>query len=848
MPLYNQATNLQGRGNFAPGVKYYAGIKAPKQPDVTLPKATGGFNIDLSQIGNAMIAAKESETKLGMAAIEMEQDLQQAEKERQFRLELTKMEQEGQDRRLDKELATRWQIESMKNDTELLKIKKQKEAEEKDYRLEQAGDELIRNEKLKQAYIDYQNDPSSNELNFQLVRNEVLADIARKHNVKVSNLQTIANNAYSYGSGINYELAKTESKKYQEEGFNVTKSIAQTAFPDLYSNNPEAAMQSATNLQTSIAAVKQWKQIEAENGNDNPHISAWARNQIDSNIKNIALETILDNMKATKNAIRNVEDPAIFVDRQKAIATQSIASITGLSTGEVRPIVDGVYATSNIDATINDIYTRSEGSSKLQDNLFNAAIKSGRREMLENGSAPLQAMITLGNLPVFNALPKVTQENVALIVASELFGSTRPYADEDGTRGQIFTYRNQSIKLTDAELNDISQQLGLDIKKPDQVALIYGSQMLKNNRLNSQISNEEISYKDAGEVWHNTVRLATGNNDPDLKLYNVSVNDLDQLQKNVMNNCNVDKICPVENILKSIPYKKGTPEYDDALTIGNSLMATRRLGTFYNETQMTKINQDLNYVSHPVNITGKDVAKFKGEDYNKDPDKWDNYSLKDTVISYKIDGDIVKLNYYQNGWFKTGGTELGKKLDNLEQVMSNAKVPVEEQVAYYKKMIPNIVEDSTVEKSITREIGTKAQEFTLDTAAKADTKLASSLAGSEIGDDFIEYATEELVKSAEEINTKDMTKRLILMTDIGKAAAVAKAIKNIPEDKMNLQSFNKFAIDLIQSGDNKLRRIGNIIKEPIDRVRKSEGWKATKQFFNDISDAILESFDIVDNE
>lgn len=71
MPLYNQATNLQGRGNFAPGVTYYAGIKAPDQPHLHLPKQNASFNIDLTQLGNAMIQASrdKKETELGLAKL-----------------------------------------------------------------------------------------------------------------------------------------------------------------------------------------------------------------------------------------------------------------------------------------------------------------------------------------------------------------------------------------------------------------------------------------------------------------------------------------------------------------------------------------------------------------------------------------------------------------------------------------------------------------------------------------------------------------------------------------------------------------------------------------------------------
>lgn len=72
MPIFNQQTNLSGRGNFAPGVTYYAGIKAPRAPNVSLPKANASFNIDLSRIGDAMIQASRDkrETDIAIAKID----------------------------------------------------------------------------------------------------------------------------------------------------------------------------------------------------------------------------------------------------------------------------------------------------------------------------------------------------------------------------------------------------------------------------------------------------------------------------------------------------------------------------------------------------------------------------------------------------------------------------------------------------------------------------------------------------------------------------------------------------------------------------------------------------------
>ena len=59
MPLYNQVTSLQSQGRFAPGVQYYAGVKAPRRNDFKLPKADSSFNIDLSRIGDALLRVEE---------------------------------------------------------------------------------------------------------------------------------------------------------------------------------------------------------------------------------------------------------------------------------------------------------------------------------------------------------------------------------------------------------------------------------------------------------------------------------------------------------------------------------------------------------------------------------------------------------------------------------------------------------------------------------------------------------------------------------------------------------------------------------------------------------------------
>lgn len=81
MPLYNQQTNLAEQGKFAPGVSYYAGIRAPVPAAPRIEKGQYSFNIDTAPLANAYISSKELEAKK-----------YEAEADRAFRQGLAEME------------------------------------------------------------------------------------------------------------------------------------------------------------------------------------------------------------------------------------------------------------------------------------------------------------------------------------------------------------------------------------------------------------------------------------------------------------------------------------------------------------------------------------------------------------------------------------------------------------------------------------------------------------------------------------------------------------------------------------------------------------------------------------
>jgi hypothetical protein len=81
MPLYKNQTNLAGQGKFAPGVTYYAGIRAPVPAAPRIEKGQYSFNIDLSPIADAYVDSQK-----------LEASKYEAEAERNLRIDLANME------------------------------------------------------------------------------------------------------------------------------------------------------------------------------------------------------------------------------------------------------------------------------------------------------------------------------------------------------------------------------------------------------------------------------------------------------------------------------------------------------------------------------------------------------------------------------------------------------------------------------------------------------------------------------------------------------------------------------------------------------------------------------------
>lgn len=730
MPLYNQATTLNtGRENFAPSVTYYAGIKAPDQPAIHLPRQNASFNIDLRSIGDAMIAAKESETRLGLAAVKMEENLRNAERDRQFKLDLTTLQQDREDARLEKQLAMEWQKAQLNNATELQKAMISKSKQQKEDNLAAAETALLNNEELNQAFLDYYADPSKRELEFQTTRNRIITQIATEYGVPPSKLQTVSSNAgFSKGIGSSIERDMEISKKLVNDAYNEDKALAQTLNPGLYSTNPDAAMSQVTGFKQRTAQVREWQSLREVPG-QSQHIVDFANNQINSDVKNVALDIAVAAATAAQNELgtRTLTDPGQYLETTKQITAAEIVASTGLGYGEVRPLVDAAYVESGLNSTVNSIYSEAGNNAQYIQKMLQYTKDTGELDILQNGPEFAKTALIVGNIPLFNSLDPSEKRMYSQIVSSALFGSVRPYSSENGERGWTYSYRGREVRYTDEEINQLGKSLGLDVHKPDQIVGFVGSQILSNGGLKRGVDNGTILQQDAYPIYNNTVKNITGNKDGKTGLDAVKLTKEEevQLRKNIAS-CVENGICTSERLMSNLDaFKKGTEEYNSALQTARDFEVEYRLSKFLSVSEEAAFNDAVNYIKGVSNIKGEDVAKFYGADYSKDPDKWDHYDLKNTKIYYTIEDDKVALKYYQDGWFKTGGTELQKRLDLVSNTLVAIGAPVEGQIAFYNYHLGEVLDTNVKDESTWNKVVTKAQEFVFDTAAKADTELLS---------------------------------------------------------------------------------------------------------------------------
>ena len=401
MPLYQNQTNLAGQGKFSPSVNYYAGIRAPVPSAPSLPKHEASFNIDLSRIGDAMIAAKESETKLGLAAVEMEQNLRNAERDRQLKIDLLDKQIAADDARKDKELAMNWQIASMKNDTELLKLQKEKEAKEKDMSQQLANNAFI--QRMRDAAIARQNNMGAGQ--FSTIYNKTLDEVIEAYpNADISKIGEAFNKLYPGMYQFSTTSMLEKEKEIEQTGMDVVKEEIKNS-PTLSttaSYNPRAAYQEVAKRNQSWNALMAFENLKRTPGiTEEEKQAAWGvASEAGITIAQASmveyLSRSLDKMRQMKN---NID---IFYFEQEVLnnARNVLSQATGNNT-ESSEFVDRAWLRLGGKEFMDKTLELSKNNKELSDNLYSTKINNVK---LNTAS--------INGLGFFMSLPGVTQSKI----------------------------------------------------------------------------------------------------------------------------------------------------------------------------------------------------------------------------------------------------------------------------------------------------------------------------------------------------------------------------------------------------------------------------------------------------
>lgn len=723
MPLFNQQTNLSGRGN-APSVTYYAGIKAPKAPDITLPKATGGFNIDLSRIGDAMIAAKESETKLGLAAVEMEENLRNAERDRQLKIDLANMEQEGANARLDKELATRMEIAKLNNATELEKMKYKKDAAAKDQTKALANLALSSDKELREKWIDYVNGHGVDELEFNTFLNDRINKIAVNTGANVQDLYTVANSiGYKQGFGSTMQANIDTEKTLRNQQLTNDIAIGGVLNPQATESDKAAigaefreATQNTINMNRIIAT------------SDSPMEVDMAKRLLVNNQDKLIDTVMLRSMTDVYNQMRNTSNPVEFLEASKDYIAQDISSSTGSDYGQIRRRVDAMFKMYGVDNTLKDITTWAEDNKKFSDNAYNTYLTQYKQGVIKN-SPMLRAAVAFGS-DFIKGLPLDRQEAFYSVMANNLIGNIQEntqWTDENGDKhvgwkwsGQIGptqTFENQYV-------SEIADELGMTpvgaVYYLAQEGIKNAPEALKNNRMMPQ---------DGADLVDKTTRTLSGDPNQNLSNEGLSEDQTLKIQENVVRACESGVCTPeqIHQISEALP--KG-PQRDFVKDVEDTWSGAYKLGRYLGGKESSaRFVQAMNYLN-PDNLTKAEIKSILGQKVSEeDANKW---QLKNTVQWYTIKDGKAYIDYTQRGLITTGGKELQAKATFVRNVMTRAGLTPEEQVQQYKRYFPNMLSydpgygDSIVPDWM-RDAYSILQQETIERGAKVDTQLASLL-------------------------------------------------------------------------------------------------------------------------
>lgn len=816
MPLFNQATNLNtGRSSLTPSVTYYAGIKAPKAPDVTLPKANQSFNIDLSRIGDAMIAAKESETRLGLAAVEMEENLRNAERDRRLKIDLANLEQDREDARQDKRLAMEWQKAQLSAATSLEKLKYQKQSAAKDQTKALANLSLSSDRELREKYIDYTQGNLS-ELEWNSILNDKINKIAVNTGANVQDLYTVANSiGYKQGFGTTVQANVDEAKTLRNQQLTQDISIGGVLYPQA-SESDKAAY--GAEFRESVQNTINMNRIIATS--DEPVAVDMAKRILVNNQDKMIDSVMLRSMTDVYNNMRNTSNPVEFLEASKDFIAQDLSTNTGSDYGQLRRRVDAMFKSYGVDNTLKDITTWAEDNKKFSENAYNTYLTQYKQGVIKN-SPMLRAAVAFGS-DFIKGLPESRQEAFYSVMANQLIGNVQAntqWTDENGDKhlgwkwsGQIGptqTFENQYVA-------EIADELGMT-----PVGAVYYLAQEGINNAPEALRNNKMMPQDGADLVDKTTRTLSGNPNPNLSNEGLNTDQVLTINENVLRACESGACTPEKLHQVSEAMPKGTQKdytHDVELLWSGTYKLGRYLGGKENQTVF---EQNMRYLN-PDNLTKKEILTLLKKDASDiDASKW---QLKNTIQWYTVKDDKVYIDYTQRGALKTGGKELQNKATLVRNDMVRAGLTPEEQVLQYKRYFPNMLSynpgygDSLLPEWMQDGL-TVLQQATMEKGAKVDTQLASILSragkeepeeAGEVEANAIDMVTKEpiytVVAEPDEIKTTDGIQygvkiddgqitidlgkdifRTILPLDISEEELVAN-LKNSPEE--TVQKYN----------------------------------------------------------
>lgn len=216
--VYDQQTNLNARGKYAPSVNYYATVREPNAVEPRLEKVKADpINIDFTSLANALTSVKEGEYKLQASALQMEQDMRNAAADRQLKIDLANMEDARARELSDRELQNRWDIAKMQDETNRLKIKSEKKASERTENNRLAGIALLNDKDYQDKIREYTNG-DMNDLEFQMETARFVSKYATEYGAEVNNLlTTIKGLGLNTGFGNTVKTNQEQEKKIYEQ-------------------------------------------------------------------------------------------------------------------------------------------------------------------------------------------------------------------------------------------------------------------------------------------------------------------------------------------------------------------------------------------------------------------------------------------------------------------------------------------------------------------------------------------------------------------------------------------------------------------------------------------------------